>query len=203
MIRINLLPHREIKRKALRQQFYSRAGLITALAVLIVFLAYTVVSSYSSSQNDQNELLRQGISKLDKQIKQITELKSQTQALLERKEVIESLQRDRAEAVRLLSELTKQTPEGITLRNLKQDGQLITLRGYASSNARVSNLMRNIESSLWLEKPVLLEIKAITVDKRRLNEFNMTALIKREKTEDMLKRSGAKKTSGNQKQGGQ
>jgi len=62
---------------------------------------------------------------------------------------------------------------------LKQDGAKISLSGYAQSNARVSTLMRNIEASPWLEKPQLLEIKAVVVDKRRLNEFSMIASLKR------------------------
>ena len=79
----------------------------------------------------------------------------------------------------MLSELARQMPEGVYLRSLKQEGQRINLTGYAQSNARVSTLMRNIEASPWLEKPELLEITAVTVDKRRLNEFNMNASIKR------------------------
>ena len=179
MIRINLLPHREEKRKARRQQFYGLFGLISILAALIVFLGYSIISGYISAQEAKNEFIKKEIAVLDKQIDQIKRLQEQTQALLARKQIIESLQRDRAEAVRLLSELAKQMPEGVYVRSLKQDGVNIVLSGYAQSNARVSTLMRNIEASPWLEKPQLIEIKAVTVDKRRLNEFNMTASLKR------------------------
>ena len=104
--------------------------------------------------------------------------------MLARKQVIESLQSDRAEAVRLLSELVKQMPEGVYIRSLKQEGVKISLGGYAQSNARVSTLMRNIEASPWLEKPRLIEIKAVQVDKRRLNEFNLEASLKRAPVEE-------------------
>jgi type IV pilus assembly protein PilN len=115
--------------------------------------------------------------------------------LLSRKQIIESLQRDRAEAVRLLSELVKQVPEGVYLRSVKQDGQKISLGGYAQSNARVSTLMRNIETSPWLEKPQLIEIKAAMVEKRRLNEFSLNASLKREQDPDAAKKAGAKLAS--------
>ena len=184
MIRINLLPHREEKRKARRQQFYSLLGMVTVLGALIVFLVYTVISGYISKQESKNEFLKQKIAVLDKEIEQIKRLKEQTQALLARKQVIESLQSDRAEAVRLLSELVKQMPEGVYIRSLKQEGVKISLGGYAQSNARVSTLMRNIEASPWLENPRLLEIKAVQVDKRRLNEFNLEASIKRAPLEE-------------------
>lgn len=184
MIRINLLPHREEKRKARRQQFYALLGMVSVLAALIVFLAHSVIAGYISAQEAKNDFLKKEIAVLDKQIDQIRRLKEQTQALLVRKQIIESLQRDRAEAVRLLSEMVKQMPEGVYIRSLKQDGIKVSLSGYAQSNARVSNLMRNIDASPWLERPQLIEIKAVTVDKRRLNEFNMNAFLKRDPIQD-------------------
>jgi len=184
MIRINLLPHREEKRKARRQQFYGLLGLVSVLAGVLVFLAYSIIAGYISAQEAKNDFLKKEIAVLDKQIDQIKRLKEQTQALLARKQIIESLQRDRAEAVRLLSEMVKQMPEGVYVRSIKQDGVKISLNGYAQSNARVSTLMRNIEASPWLEKPQLVEIKAIMVDKRRLNEFNMNASLKRAPVEE-------------------
>lgn len=179
MIRINLLPHREEKRKAKRQQFYGLLGLISILAALVVFLVYSIIDGYVSTQEARNDFLKKEIAVLDKQIDQIKRLKEQTQALLARKQIIESLQRDRAEAVNLLSEMVRQMPEGVYIRSLKQDGTKLALIGYAQSNARVSTLMRNIEASQWLERPQLVEIKAVTVDKRRLNEFSMNAAVKR------------------------
>ena len=184
MIRINLLPHREEKRKAKRQQFYGLLGLVSILAVLVAFLVYTIIDGYVSAQDAKNDFLKKEIAVLDKQIDQIKRLKEQTQALLARKQVIESLQRDRAEAVHLLSEVVKQMPEGIYIRSLKQNGTQVSLIGYAQSSARVSTLMRNIEASQWLERPQLIEIKAVTVDKRRLNEFSMNAAVKRVATKE-------------------
>ncbi len=188
MIRINLLPHREEKRKAKRQQFYGLLGLVSVLAGLIVFLVITVIDGYISVQDAKNDFLKKEIVALDKQIDQIKRLREQTQALLARKQIIESLQRDRAEAVLLLSELVKQMPEGVYIRSMTQTGEKIALVGYAQSNARVSTLMRNIEASPWLEKPQLVEIKAVTVDKRRLSEFNLNAAVKRSPNQEAGKK---------------
>lgn len=179
MIRINLLPHREEKRKARRQQFYVATAMVSVLAGLIVFLGYSIISGYISTQDERNEFLKREIAVLDKQLEEIKRLKEQTASLLARKQIIESLQRDRAEAVHLLNEMAKQVPEGVYLSSLKQEGRRVTLKGYTQSNARVSTLMRNIESSPWLENPQLLEIKAVTVDKRRASEFSLVATITR------------------------
>lgn len=184
MIRINLLPHREEARKAKRQQFYTMLGMVAALGALIVFFVYSIIAGYISSQEETNAFLKKEIAVLDKQIDQIKRLKEQTQSLLARKQVIESLQRDRGEAVHLLSELVRQVPEGVYLKSLKQDGLKINLTGYAQSSARVSSLMRNLEASPWMERPELIEVKATMLDKRRLNEFNLNITVTRVKPEE-------------------
>ena len=180
MIRINLLPHREEKRKARRQQFYALAILVSVLAAVIVLAVHLTYSQFIEGQQEVNDILKNEIAKINKEIEEIKNLKEQTQALLARKQIIENLQRDRSEAVRLLSEMTRQMPEGIYIRSLKQDGARVSIAGYAQSSARVSTFMRNVEASPWLEKPQLIEIKAVEVNKKRLNEFTMNVWLKRE-----------------------
>ncbi len=82
MIRINLLPHREEKRKARRQQYYGLLGLVSVLAGLVVFLVYSIIDGYISAQEARNAFLKKEIAVLDKQVDQIKRLKEQTQALL-------------------------------------------------------------------------------------------------------------------------
>lgn len=179
MIRINLLPYREEARKARRVQFFSLAGLVAVLGGVIVLLGFTVIEGYNINQQRKNDFLKKEIAELDKQIEEINRLQEQTASLLARKQVIESLQRDRGETVHLLSELHKQIPEGVFLKAVTQQGASIKLQGYAQSNSRVSTLMRNVDSSQWLEKPQLVEIKAVNVGNRRLNEFTMNVGLKR------------------------
>lgn len=193
MIRINLLPYREEKRKVKRQRFYSLVGMVSILAGLVVFAGYVVIDGQVTIQQERNDVLSREIASLNKQIEEIRRLNDQAQALLARKQIIESLQQDRAEAVYLLSELTKQMPEGVYIRSMKQNGQQVALSGYAQSNARVSTLMRNIESSSWLERPILQEIKAVTLGGRRLNEFSMSLIIKRTSSQEAKKQEAKKK----------
>jgi type IV pilus assembly protein PilN len=184
MIRVNLLPHREAARKAKRQQFYSMVGGAVGLGALVVFLGYSIINGYISSQVATNDYLKAEIAVLDKQIAEIKRLKEQTQALLARKQIIEDLQRDRGETVYLLTELVKQVPEGIYLKSLKQEGQKVNVTGYAQSNARVSALMRNLEASPWLERPQLIEVKAVVLNGRRSNEFAMNFWLTRVQQDD-------------------
>ena len=179
MIRINLLPHREEKRKARRQQFVAFSGATLLLGALIVGLVNGVISGYVSAQDEKNAFLKTEIAVLDKSIDEIKRLREQTDALIQRKQVIESLQGNRSEAVGLFNELAKNVPEGVYIRKVSQQGGKINLVGYAQSNARVSSLMRNLESSPLLERPTLVEIKGSTVGKRRMNEFNLDLFITR------------------------
>jgi type IV pilus assembly protein PilN len=180
MIRINLLPHREEKRKARRQQFYALLALVSILAGLIWFLGYSVINTRINAQSETNDFLKQEISSLDKEIAEIKKLKEQTDALLARKNVIEALQANRTETVHLFNELVKQVPEGIYLSSIKQAGSKISILGYAQSNARINTLMNNLNETELLENTRLLETKAETTGNRRINSFSVETFIARQ-----------------------
>ena len=145
MIRINLLPHREEKRKARRQQFYVLLGMVSVLAGLIWFLGFGIINGKINAQMQKNDFLKSEIAVLDKQIDEIKKLKAQIDALLARKGVIEALQANRMETVHLFNELARQVPEGIYLKTVKQTGNKILLTGNAQTNARITALKDEIE----------------------------------------------------------
>ena len=179
MIRLNLLPHREQKRQARKRQFISLAISLAILGVAVVALVHVIMAGRIENQNSRNQLLKTEIAKLDEQIKEIDRLREQTQALLARKQIVETLQTNRTEAVHLIDQIVRQLPDGIYLRSVKQTDARVTLVGYAQSNARVSTLMRNIESSPWLERPALVEIKSVQLPGGRVNEFTLNLQVKR------------------------
>ncbi|GAB4168921.1 MAG: hypothetical protein OHK0026_12970 [Rhodocyclaceae bacterium] len=171
MIRINLLPHREEKRKARRQQFYALGGMIVVLAGLIALLVHTLIGARIEDQQSKNDFLKREVATLDKQIDEIKRLKEQTDALLSRKQVIESLQANRGEIVQMFNELARQVPEGVYLGSVKQTGAKLHIVGFAQSNARVSTLMRNLGSSPLFGQPVLIEVRAAVQNNRPVNQF--------------------------------
>ncbi|OGA71803.1 MAG: fimbrial protein [Betaproteobacteria bacterium RIFCSPLOWO2_12_FULL_65_14] len=178
MARINLLPHREERRKLARQHFFVIAGGTAVVGALIVVAMHGFYAAKIDTQAERNRFLKSEIAKLDKEIAEINKLKEEIQALLARKQVIETLQADRAQTVHLLDELVRQMPEGVYLKSVAQKGRNVNVVGYAQSNARVSTLMRNIESSPWLANPGLVEVKASSVEKRRVSEFNLNFQLK-------------------------
>jgi type IV pilus assembly protein PilN len=182
--RINLLPHREERRKRARTHFAVLSGFTAVLGLVIVGAVWFVNDQRVTVQNDRNAFMKGEIAKLDKEIDEIKKLRDEIAALLARKQVIETLQADRAQTVYMLDQLVRQMPEGVYLKSVKQKGLAIHVIGYAQSNARVSALMRNIESSQWLASPGLVEIKASTVDKKRVSEFNLNFSLKRTAAEE-------------------
>lgn len=184
MIRVNLLPHREEKRKLRRQQFIVLAGLSAGLALALTGLIWIAINTQIDNQNDRNKYLKDEIAKLDKQIDEISKIREETQALLSKKQVVEGLQSYRSEPVYLLDQMLRQLPEGLYVKTIKQTGIKINVTGYAQSNARVSAFMRNIQASPYLENPELVEIKAVTLNAQRANEFSLNFTVKRAKQED-------------------
>ena len=177
-VRVNLLPHREERRKAQRKHLGILAGMVAALAAAIIILIHGIIAGYISVQGERNAFVKKENASLDKEIDEIKKLKEDIASLLARKQVIERLQSDRVLAVSLLEQLVQQVPDGVYLTSIKQKGRNIAMVGYSQSNARVSQLMRNIGSSPSLEKPVLVEIKAATVNSKRVSEFSMNLSLK-------------------------
>lgn len=194
--RINLLPHRADRRNRARQHFVTVSFGTFVVGAALAGLMYQFYARQIEVQNDRNAFLAAEIKKLDKDIADINELKNQIQALLARKQIIETLQAERAQTVHLLEQMVRQMPEGVYLRSMKQTGAKVHIAGYAQSNARVSTLMRNIEASPWLEQPTLVEVKSANVDKRRVSEFNLYLNLKRAAAKEPAKdvaRPAAKK----------
>ena len=189
--RINLLPHREMRRKQQQQHFFVMLGVVVAMGAAIWFSVHTYLDSALTNQQARNKFLEDEIVKIDKEIAEINKLKEQIAALLKRKQVVETLQSNRAEVVHLLDQLVRQLPDGMYLKSIKQQGTKVSISGYTQSQARVSTLMRNLEGSQYLQKANLVEIKSVSTGGQRLNEFTMNIEVTRA-AQPTDKRSGKK-----------
>lgn len=183
MMRVNLLPHRETKRKAQQQQFIAALALVAIIGAGIAYGVYYYLSEQYDDQVSRNKYLTEEIAKVDKEIEEINRLKEQTSALLARKQVVETLQSNRSETVHLLDQLVRQLPDGMYLTSVRQQGGKVAITGVTQSQARVSTLMRNLESSQKLANPALVVIQALTQGATRANEFTMNVDIVRPKAD--------------------
>lgn len=197
MIRINLLPHREAKRKQNKIAFFRLLIVAGVFGAAVVAAVGLFIATRISEQEARNAYITAENKKLDKQIEEIATLKQDIEALKARQQAVEDLQSDRNQPVYLLDELVKQVPEGVFLRSFKQEGQKVTMIGVAQSNERVSEMLHNFgNNSQWLERPELIESKSGTLgtgrDLKKIFEFTMTVGIKRPRDLDKDKDKAGK-----------
>ena len=185
MILINLLPHREEKRKRKKIAFFAGLGVAALVGLAIVGGWYAIVEQLKAGQQARNQFLQVEITKLEKEIKDIAALKAEIASLIARQKAVEDLQIDRNLPVHLLNELVKKTPEGIYFTSLKQDGLVLNITGIAQTQERISEFLRSTGyNSEWLVRPELIESKATTIgaanrEQKRLFDFSMRLTVKR------------------------
>jgi len=182
-VRVNLLPHREARRKRQKNAFYFLTAVSVVAGGVLVLLVWSVLEGYIGNQHDRNEIIRRENAKLDIQIKEIASLRAEIDALRSRQKAVEDLQSDRNQPVYLLDELTRQTPEGIYLKAIKQEDRKVNVSGWAASNERVSEFLRNLQNNgRYVERPELIEIKLAGQGpqsiQRRLFEFSLNFSMK-------------------------
>src|ERR1700722_10514222 len=175
MPRINLLPWREQERKVGRREFLGAAGAAVFASVILVIVGKLVYSSWTDPQTEKNNLLKKEIVKLDSQIADIQDLETRKQRLVARMEIIEKLQRKRPEIVHLFDEIVKTVPDGIYLTAIKQSGNKLEIHGIAQSSTRVSTFMRNIDSSVWMDNPVLQVVESAKDSPTGGSNFTLTS----------------------------
>jgi len=184
VILINLLPYREEKRRRRKNAFFAGLGGAALVGALVVAAAYLLLEYLTAEQQRRNQYLSSEISRLDTQIKDIADLRSEIEGLKSRQRAVEDLQTDRNTPVQVLNELARFAPEGIYLTGIRQADKVVTISGIAQTNERVSEFLRSASrSSEWLERPELVEIKIANVstnsrDQKRLLDFSLRVSIK-------------------------
>jgi len=172
MPRINLLPHRESKRKERKLKFLVALGVAAVAAGITSFAAYLMYGQMIDAQQGRNQKLREEIKTLDKQNEEINNLETAKQKYIARMEIIERLQRSRPEIVHVFDEIVRTLPEGVYLTAIKQNDKKLKFEGVAQSSTRVSSFMRNIDGSEWLRNP---ELEVVQTTKGPGSSFTLTA----------------------------
>ena len=184
MILINLLPHREVRRRQRKQAFFASVAAAAVVGLVIAGIWYLVLQQLMAGQMARTQFLKDEIARLDVQIKDVASLRAEIDALKARQKAVEDLQTDRNTPVRLIDELVKQTPEGVYITSIRQTGYQVQVAGVAQTNERVSELLRNLlYNSTWLEQPDLIEISSVrnaptAKDQRRLFAYQLRVRIK-------------------------
>lgn len=190
-IRINLLPHREARREQRKREFLLLLGGVALAGIMTILAGGLIMDQLLEQQGRRNQFIQAENKRLDTQIAEIRTLREEITALRARQQAVENLQSDRTLPVRLFDEFSRLTPEGVQLRQLRQEERRVTLSGHAQTNERVAEFLRNLsERSPWLERPELGEIKEVILsgpanpkdrerEVRKVYEFSLNALVRR------------------------
>lgn len=179
-IRLNLLPFRAERRERRKRLFLLTTALSLTIGLAVVVAGWLVLEGYLAGQRGRNSVIVAENRKLDQQIAKVASLREEIDALRARQQAVEDLQADRNLPVYLFEELTRQTPEGIFLRQIRQVDRKISVSGWAVSNERVSEFLRNLQGgeSGRVERPELGEIRlsgqGVPNVQRRLFEFSLS-----------------------------
>lgn len=186
MPHINLLPWRDELRKRREKEFIITAVIAALMMGGVVLGVHLHYESRIAYQNQRNFFIETEISTLDKKIKEIDNLKKERDSLIARTKVIQDLQAGRPEIVHVFDELVTTLPDGVYYTKVAQKGRALNLHGVAQSNARVSSLMRSLNTSTWFENPSLVEITAdLHKDTSvRLSKFNLNVSQAKKKKQD-------------------
>jgi type IV pilus assembly protein PilN len=182
MARINLLPWREEARRERQRQFlYSLMGTLVLGAILVLLIGM-FFDQRISQQESRNQRIQVEIDRLNQRIARIAELERTRNRLLSRKQIIESLQASRSLTVELLDKLAKTIPVGITLTNVRQQGNNLTLLGTSQSNARVSAYLQSLEEMDLFVGPELRYVRASQQVSNRTEPYEFAIAVRVDNT---------------------
>ena len=173
MASINLLPWREQLREERRREFLTGLAGVAVVAALIWMFVHVLYGQWIDNQENRNNILKQEIASLDRQIAEIKDLKSLKESLMARMGIIQELQANRPRVVHLFDEFVKVPPKGVYFKTIQLQGNQLTMDGVAVSNTNISQLMRNINRSDYVTSPVLLQIKTEPLQGQQVSQFTL------------------------------
>ncbi len=191
MAKINLLPWRAERRRQRERDFYMMLAAAAVAAVLAWFAWGYWMDLRIDDQEGRNGYLRGEIKKLEGKLTEIKDLETTKAKLLARKQIIEQLQASRSQMVHLFDELVRTIPDGVRLTSMKQSGEQLVLQGVAQANGDVSNYMRNLDASHWMQRSDLQKTEIKGADKRNRYEFGLTVKLRSPEQSDKTAPDGA------------
>lgn len=174
MAKINLRPWREELRAEKQKQFVVMILGAALIAAGLTFLWKTDMDNRIAYQESRNAYIETATKQLDKQIKEIENLKRKRDELLSRMQVIQDLQGKRPVIVRVFDELVRTLPDGLFYTSLIKKSERVEIVGMSESNSRISALMRRFEESDWFTDPNLSNVSAAENRRAGYSQFNLS-----------------------------
>lgn len=177
MIKINLLPVREARRRADLQQQLVLFGLLLGVALAGVGYAHYAQASKIDELTNRVAQTEAEIKKYEPQLKQVEAYKQKKAEVQQKLDVIEDLERSRSGPVRVMDELATKTPERMWLTRLQTEGERIELEGMSLDNEIVAVFLTRLNDSPYFGSVELEQTELQGRGELKLNRFRVTAVL--------------------------
>ncbi|WP_163935616.1 PilN domain-containing protein [Paraferrimonas sp. SM1919] len=158
MARINLLPWREKLKEQQMRHFYTLIFVYCCFAIMLLGFWWLAINSFTADQLLRNQYLEDEIALVNIKITQIQKIQNRKLDIAQRADIILQLQRERNLPTQVFIELVKVVPTGVTLTKVNKLGTELIIEGWSTSNNQLSNMMRAIKASKWLNDPQINSI---------------------------------------------
>jgi type IV pilus assembly protein PilN len=175
VIRVNLLPVREVEREAGRRQETRLVYLCAAL--VIVALAGIEVGSRMRlvPLKKEHAALQADIVALDKKSAELTKLETERKDLEEKLKTIATLEAKKVGPVNVLADLSDAAPDQVWLLEFKESGGLATISGLGLDDQTIANFMRKLGTSPYFDGVDLVETQQSEQEGVQLKRFVVNA----------------------------
>ncbi len=173
MIRVNLLPVKELYAEVSRKRELSLAGVALGGAVLLFAGAYFYQNSQIGQLNTRLAALRQEIQSLNVKIKQVGDLEGRVKEFREKYRVVDDLEKQKIGPVRVMERLSAATPPSLWLTEFKETGGSLLINGLAIDNQTVAEFMTALAKVEYFNNVELVETAQGTQAAAGLKKFSI------------------------------
>lgn len=188
MLRINLLPVKEIKQRVAAKKQLAVFGFVFAGLVTVLILAVLLLNSQVSSLDAEIKDLEARKAALEKILQQIEELKKKKEEVDKQTDLIANLEKNSALTAYLLNEVADLTPNNrLWLTSLNQTGAAMNLSGMALDNQTVAEYLEKLKDSKYISSVTLSSSSLAVYAGRNLKKFTLSCAVSmpgEEKKED-------------------
>lgn len=161
MANINLLPWRETLRQKKQKKYIVTLFMTVVFACLILLAMYFVYGVRIAVQDGRNAYLNKEMLVVNAEMKEIKKLKEKKASMIERINLVRSLQNTRPIVVHLFDEIARSIPDDLYLTAMALKGSLLTIEGRAKNNRLIAALIRQLDNSDWFSNPNLSKIETL------------------------------------------
>jgi type IV pilus assembly protein PilN len=177
MIRINLLSAREIQAEIGKRQDLTIAAVALGATVALLLIVFLVQFYRSAALGRDLAGLREEITKLEAEAKEVPELQKKNGELRQKLAVLDELEKKKTGPVRAMESLTSAAPDRLWLTEFKETGGSLTLTGMSIDNQTVADFITALSSSPYFRDVDLIETSQVQQDRLALKKFSLKSRV--------------------------